>query len=398
MRPRTPAFRIPTRPALRIRTRLALLNAAVFAVGSGLLLVASWLSTRQIIEENSATVAATPAAAPTAGVAPPPTDFGNPGTMAPGVSESRFEAFRDDVLSDLMTRSLLILVPLAALSVLAAVWIAGRSLSRIGQVTGTARDISENSLHARLRLVGPDDEVKELADTFDTMLDRLERSLTNQRLFTAQASHELRTPLTIQRTALEIPLAHGRVPTELEPDIRRALAATERCERLLASLLVLARGESGALHHRPTDLAELVRDALAELGSELDATGVSVHSVLGPAPVAGDVPLLAQLVANLVTNAVRHNRPAGNVRITTETDMGWSRVEVENTGPLVDPAHLPGLFEPFQRGTARVKGSGLGLAVVRAVTDVHRGRLTAMPRPEGGLTVRIEFGAAEPMP
>ncbi|MFI7498813.1 sensor histidine kinase [Streptomyces sp. NPDC049687] len=377
--------------ALRIRTRLALLNTAVFTVGGGLLLAASWLSARQIIEANSATIAPTPATAPDSG------ETGGPVTTVPGASTTRFDAFRDAVLADLMTRSLLILAPLAVLSIAAAFWIAGRSLSRIGQVTSTARDISENSLHSRLRLVGPDDEVKELADTFDMMLDRLERSFSDQQLFTAHASHELRTPLTIQRTALEIPLAHGRVPTALEPDIRRALAATDRCERLLGSLLVLARGESGSLHRRPSDLAELVRTAVAELRSETDAADVAVQSVLRSAQVIGDPSLLAQLVANLVTNGVRHNHRGGTLCVRTLDDgSGWARIEVENTGPLIDGTELPALFHPFRRGTTRVKGSGLGLAVVKAVTDVHGGRLTASPRPGGGLTVRIEFRTGRP--
>ncbi|MFK4106847.1 sensor histidine kinase [Streptomyces sp. NPDC019531] len=377
--------------ALRIRTRLTLLNTAVFVVGGGLLLAAWWFSARQIIEANSSTVAATPATAPNG------TGSGTPAPSAPGLSAARFEEFRNAVLTDLMARSLLILVPLAVLTIAAAFWIAGRSLSRIGQVTGTARDISENNLHARLRLVGPDDEVKELADTFDTMLERLERSFMDQQLFTAHASHELRTPLTIQRTALEIPLAHGRVPAELEPDIRRALAATDRCERLLGSLLVLARGESGSLHRRPCDLAEPVRTAVAELRTEADTADVTVRSVLRPARVLGDPALLAQLVSNLLANGVRHNHRGGTVTVRTlEDSSGWSCVEVENTGPPVDAAQLPDLFHPFRRGTTRVKGSGLGLAVVKAVTEVHKGRLAASPRPGGGLTVRIEFRAGQP--
>lgn len=377
-----------------MRTRLALLNAAVFAVGGGVLLTVTWFSVRQIIEDNSAGVVAI---RPSRSVAPPstvPTPDASPaveGVVAKGVPE-RFSEFRANVLADLLTRSLLTLALVAALSVVAALWVAGRSLSRISRVTSAARHIRDENLHARLDLIGPDDEVKELADTFDTMMDRLERSFSDQQQFTAHASHELRTPLTIQRTALEIPLAQGRVPRELEPDIRRALAATDQCENLLASLLTLARGSSGILQHRLSDLAPHVRTAIADVLAEADVSGVTVHSYIRPAPVRGDTPLLAQLAANLITNAVCHNHRGGSVRIeagTMDTDTPF--IEVVNTGPAIDPADLPGLFTAFRRGKTCAKGSGLGLAVVRAVADTHQAALITEPNAGGGLKIRVEF-------
>ncbi|MFF9322481.1 histidine kinase dimerization/phospho-acceptor domain-containing protein [Streptomyces sp. NPDC014735] len=250
--------RLRPRPRLRfdrdpgrgptIRTRLALLNTAVLLAGGGVLLALNWVSVHQVLDIHRQVVlpgtVQQPAFPPHA-----PAETAPAAEAAQVTPAERFEDFRDAVLHDLFSRSLLVLLAVAALSLAAGWWVARRSLSRIGKVTATARHINDANLHDRLALVGPDDEVKELADTFDAMLNRLERAFADQRRFTAQASHELRTPMTVQRTALEIPLAQGRVPADLEPALRRALAATERSERLLASLLALApRGER---HARP---------------------------------------------------------------------------------------------------------------------------------------------------
>ncbi|MCX4903943.1 HAMP domain-containing sensor histidine kinase [Streptomyces sp. NBC_00878] len=378
------------------------MNTAVFVVGGIMLLTTTWLSARHIIESNSWIIVDNTAATQAVPSIGDPS-IGDPSqvpdqreTIEESAARSealeRFASFRDDVLDDLAKSLILILAVLAAFSLLTTLWIARRSLARIGKVTTAARHIGNENLDARLRLVGPDDEVKELADTFDGMLDRLERSFTDQRRFTAHASHELRTPLTLQRAALEIPLAHGRVPAELQPNMRRALAATDRCERLLASLLALARGESGVLQHRTVDLADLARTAVADVNAEAESADVAVHALLRPAPLSGDAPLLAQLVANLVTNGVRHNHAGGTVHVETGTDpSGDTRVTVSNTGPVIEAATLPALFEPFQRGTVRGAGAGLGLAVVRTVTSTHKGQLEAEPGPEGGLSVSITF-------
>jgi len=387
--------RIP--PRLSIRVRLALMNTAVFVVGGIMLLTTTWLSARHIIESNSWIIVdntAATQAVPSVGQSSEVPDQRETAADKAAHAEAveRFASFRDDVLDDLVRSLILILAVLAAFSLLTTLWIARRSLARIGKVTTAARHIGDENLDARLHLVGPEDEVKELADTFDGMLDRLERSFTDQRRFTAHASHELRTPLTLQRAALEIPLAHGRVPADLQPNLRRALAATDRCERLLASLLALARGESGALQHRTVDLADLARTAVADVNAEAEGADVAVQALLRPAPLSGDAPLLAQLVANLVTNGVRHNHAGGTVYVETGTDpSGDSLVSVSNTGPVIEAATLPALFEPFRRGTVRGAGAGLGLAVVRTVTSTHKGHLEARPRPEGGLTVRIAF-------
>ncbi|MFD5563713.1 sensor histidine kinase [Kitasatospora griseola] len=391
----------PRTARLTLRGRLTLMTTAVFAVlGFGLLLL-NWLSSRQLLEANRdllvpATAITEPAAVSSAPASAPTGPFEAPAAIA-GPAQ-RFEDFQHTVLGDLLTRSLLLLAAFTVLAALLARWIGRRSLHRIDQVTATARRISADStLGERLALTGPHDEVRELADTFDAMLDRLDRAFTTQRRFTAHASHELRTPLTVQRTALEIPLAQGRIPDDLKPAIRRALDANARSERLIAALLTLARGESENLTPRPVDLADAAANALADLADEAREAGIRITADARPAPAWGDPSLLGQVVLNLLANAVRHNHHGGTATITTGADAGRSFIEVANTGPVLDPQEVPTLFEPFQRGRQRSgDGSGLGLAVVRAVARTHHGTVTATPRPAGGLTVRVELPRRSP--
>ncbi|MFE3069186.1 sensor histidine kinase [Streptomyces sp. NPDC059247] len=396
---------------LPLRGRLTLMTTLVFLVLGGGLILLDWLSTRQLIEDNRylvvpavSTVPAEPSG-PSGPSAPPVTE--PPGSAAPVVPvlpdggvetvpltpAEGFEDFQDRVLTELLTRSLLLLLVFTALAALLAWRASRRSLHRLTQVTAAARRISTgSSLDERLGLTGPHDEVRELGDTFDAMLDRLDRSFDAQRQFTAHASHELRTPLTLQRTALEIPLAQGRVPEDLKPALRRALDANTRTERLIDSLLTLARGESRTRAPRPVDLAETVRNAVADLAGEARAAGVHIATALAPAPVSGDPALLAQVALNLLANAVRHNHPDGTVTLTTGTLSGRAFIEVTNSGPLLEQREIPALFEPFRRGRDRPgNGLGLGLAVVRAITLSHDGTIEATPRPGGGITVRIDL-------
>ncbi|MFH8472376.1 sensor histidine kinase [Streptomyces sp. NPDC018000] len=375
---------------LPLRGRLTLVTTSLFAVlGCGLLLL-NWLSSRDLMEANRdlvVPVSSEPLTSPTE--LPPDTSV-----PAATVSPSQgFDDFQHTVLSDLLLRSLLLLAVFTALAALLAWWASRRSLHRLSQVTAAARRISAGSaLDERLALTGPDDEVRELADTFDAMVDRLDHSFTAQRRFTAHASHELRTPLTVQRTALEIPLAQGRVPADLRPSIERALDANARTERLIAALLTLARGENAELTPHPVDLADAAGEALADVADEARASGTRITADLRPCPVAGDASLLRQIALNLLTNAVRHNYPDGTATVATGTTSRLAFIEVTNTGPVLDPNEIPALFEAFQRGPeCRSDGSGLGLAVARAITLTHQGQVTARPRPGGGLTVRVEL-------
>lgn len=299
----------------------------------------------------------------------------------------------DEVTGGLLFWSIVTLVVFAAIAAAIAFWLAKRSLDRIGEVTAAARLISERDLDRRLSLPGPDDEIKELGDTFDGMLDRLQLAFAAQDRFVANASHELRTPLTTTRTALEIPLEHGDVPPNLQAAVRTALRATEQSERLIAALLSLARGRAGAEQFELVDLAEVVDAELEELAEAATARGISITSETEPATVEGDATLLARAVRNLLDNGIRHNVPGGSLRVT----LRRSTLEVESTGPRLDESTVALLTEPFYRGdasrTANGDGIGLGLAIVESIALTHGGELHLSARAGGGLIARLELPA-----
>lgn len=296
----------------------------------------------------------------------------------------------DDVMVGLLVWSGLALVGFAGLAAAAAWWVSKRSVRRIGEVTAMAQDLSHHDLSRRLDLRGPHDEIKDLADTFDAMLDRLQDSFERQERFVANASHELRTPLTTARTALEIPLAQGRVPAELQADVRVALRAGERSADLLAALLTLARSRRPEVLETH-DIADVVTDVVEEVrGSTTDRVW-TVETA--PVDAVVDPVLVGQAVTNLVANAVRYNVSGGLVRVVVGGQDGGAVVRVVNDGPVVDPAEVDRLVEPFVRaGTARTGGaggSGLGLSIVEAVAQAHGGSLHLRARPEGGLDVSL---------
>ncbi|WP_366505410.1 sensor histidine kinase [Tessaracoccus sp.] len=265
--------------------------------------------------------------------------------------------------------------------------------------------MTRDDLHRRLDLPGPADEIKELSDTIDSMLDRLEMSFAQQERFIANASHELRTPLTTTRAALEIPLAQGRVPDHLLPAITRALEANRRSEQLIAALLRLARtahrAEAPDHPGERTDLALVVADSRRRLGAEIEAAGLTVTTSTSAARVSGvDESLLALAVDNLVDNAIRHNDDRARMHIATgETgDRAW--LEIANSGPHLTDTEAARLVEPFNRGpdtrTAPAGRSlGLGLTLVQDVTISLGGTVTLRPARDGGLIARIEFPSGE---
>ncbi|KQV77240.1 histidine kinase [Aeromicrobium sp. Root344] len=283
--------------------------------------------------------------------------------------------------------------------------IAGRTLAPLRQVTETARRIAaapvaERGLHERIALRGPDDEVKDLADTFDTMVERLDRSFAGQRRFVANASHELRTPLTLSRAMVEVAMHR----TSASPDLVQLgddlLEINGRHERLITGLLLLASSENEVIQQAPVDLADVVEHVVADTAREAEATGIVVTEDLDETVVSGDALLLERLVQNLVENGIRHNIPAdGWVRVTTRVrNDGLVQLEVSNTGPDVPPYDIPMLFEPFRRldsdRLATAKGAGLGLSIVRSVAAAHQGDVVAEPRQGGGLVVRVTLPAA----
>jgi signal transduction histidine kinase len=265
-------------------------------------------------------------------------------------------------------------------------------------ITAAARRLEGSTLHERINLQGPQDELKELADTFDQMLGRLDAAFETQRRFVANASHELRTPLAITRTEVDVTLADpGAGADELRTMAGRVLEANQRSERLIEGLLTLARSERQLRAAEPLNLAMAAADALSVAAPEVDRLGLRVSRVLGAAPVAGDRALLERLVANLVENAVCHNRPGGWVEADTGRAGPLAVVRVANGGPLIAPDQVDALFEPFRRlhpdRTASDRGAGLGLSIVRSVATAHGGTAKARALKDGGLEVRVELPA-----
>jgi signal transduction histidine kinase len=313
-------------------------------------------------------------------------------------------SYRDRTLHELVVKSLQGLGVMAVLSVGFGWAVAGRVLGPLHRMTATARKLSEENLHERIALDGPDDELKELADTFDAMLGRLEAAFESQKRFVANASHELRTPLSIIRTEVDVALANPDAsPEELRRMGEVVRRATERSGALIDGLLVLARSDRGAAALVPVDLATLAEEAVAQSAAEAGVAGVEFTTQLEPAPTSGDDALLSRLAGNLVENAIRHNEPGGRVEVVTGRgpDGGEVRLAVSNSGPVIDPADVDGLFEPFRRlGGDRVggRGAGLGLSIVRSVTVAHGGRIGAQSLPGGGLSVEIFLPRAESPP
>ncbi len=270
---------------------------------------------------------------------------------------------------------------------------AERALRPVRSITEAARRASELRLGQRLALEGPDDELKQLGDTFDQMLEKLDVAFTSQKRFVANAAHELRTPLTAMRTAIEVTLSKPqRTPEQLEEMAERVKRPLERAEATIEALLTLASSEVGTASSETLDLATAAEDALDSARVQIDQRDITIEAGLEPAPTRGDRVLLERMVANLVDNAVRHNHPGGWIGIRTYSQNGSSVLEVANTGPDVPLDQLPQLFEPFARARERVDsqdGVGLGLSIAEAIARAHKTTITARPRPEGGLQLSI---------
>jgi signal transduction histidine kinase len=319
------------------------------------------------------------------------------------VLEHQAIAQHDAQLHQLFVQSLIALGGMAIVSVVLGWVAAGRALRPLRTITGAARRISATSLHERLALTGPDDELKELADTFDDLLARLERSFEAQRRFVANASHELRTPLARQRAVVQVALSDPDATMDsLRAAHERALASGAQQELLIEALLILARGQAGLERREPFDLAGLTRQILTARETEARTRSLELHDTLAPAEGLGDPRLAERLVANLVDNAISHNVPDGHVEVVTGTRSGRAILSVANTGPLVPEADIERLFQPFQRmdvdRTGRGRGVGLGLSIVKAIADAHGAGLSAHPRSGGGLEIEVSFPAAAATP
>jgi signal transduction histidine kinase len=299
-------------------------------------------------------------------------------------------------LQQLLTGSVIALGVLMPLSVVLGWLVAGRLLRPLRTITAAARDISMSNLHRRLALGDPDDELKELGWTLDDLFARLEASFESQRRFVANASHELRTPLAGQRTLIQVALAdpHASVET-LRSACEEVLTLSDQQERLIDALLTLATGQRGIERREPLDLAEVTGSVLAGRRQEAEDRGITMQSALTPAPMAGDARLVESLVANLIDNGLRHNRPGGRLEVVTAPAGGRASLSVRNSGPVVAAREVERLFQPFHRGQERTAGRdgghGLGLAIVQAIAGAHGAAITARALPEGGLEVGVRF-------
>ncbi|MFD9888122.1 sensor histidine kinase [Amycolatopsis sp. NPDC059027] len=301
---------------------------------------------------------------------------------------------KDDVLGALVRVSGVALIGLALVALLLGWIIAGRMLAPVHRITRTARTVAGHTLDERIRLDGARDEFTELADTIDTMLDRLHTSFQAQQRFAANASHELRTPLTTMRTMLQVAAAHPQ-DHDLAALAPKLLATNERSIATVESLLALSRADHGMNETAPVDLASLAEHALDEVREEAAVSRIGVRGEVGPARVDGDKDLVHHLLINLLYNAIRHNHAGGAARLTIVARGEDAVITVANTGAIITAEDAARLFEPFYRRRTRTRagGHGLGLTLVRAIAHSHGGTATATPNADGGLTVTVVLPA-----
>lgn len=314
------------------------------------------------------------------------------------VLEDQLAAVHAQQARQLLAGSLVALIVMAVVSMLLGRVLAKRVLRPLRLITSATRRISADNLDRRLAVIGPADEVKDLADTIDELLERLEASFAAQRRFVANASHELRTPLATIRASLDVAVAKPDPAASTVALADRLRTQLDRVDHLLDGFLVLARAQHGALADAaPVDLGDLIDRALRERSADVEANGLSVTVDVAPATATqGSPALLARLVGNVVDNAVTHNENGGWIRITGSVSEEETALVVETGGRVLDQREVDLLAQPFERlGGERTGSSGLGLSIVAAVAAAHGGRLALLARPEGGLRVSITLPAAK---
>jgi signal transduction histidine kinase len=374
--------------ARTIRLRLTALYAAVFLVCGAVLLTVGYLLVHRNLEGHHQYYAALRRLGlhPVTG-----TKFGFPAGSTDarliGVVEHQLV---NQALHTLLLQYVIALVVMTLVSSVAGWLLAGRALAPLREITATARRVSGENLGERIALEGPADELKELADTFDGMLARLDGAFAGQRHFVASASHELRTPLAIMRTEVDVALADPDASvSELRSMGETLRDMVDRCERLIAGLLLLARSEAAVTRDEPADLAELAGDCITDLRTRARDAEVTIDARLAPAPTSGDSSLLERLIFNLVDNGIRHNVIGGRLTVTTSTRDQRAVLEVANGGERIDPEDAAMLAEPFRRLSRSVDGFGLGLSIVRSVAEAHGGSMRLTAPDSGGLRVVV---------
>jgi signal transduction histidine kinase len=388
-----------------VRLRLTLLYGGLFLIAGALLLTFNYFLVRRSITLDSAEMHKRAEQLLGESIGPLEEQFSDAEHTIGGrpfqeVLEEAQRQFVDDATRELVAQSLIALSGMAIAAMALGWFVAGRVLDPLKEITATARRLSEQNLHERISMQGPHDELRELADTLDDMLRRLEAAFQSQRDFVSNASHELLTPLSIVRAELDVTLADPNVSTgELRAMAETVRIATERSERLIQRLLALAQAEQGVATRSLVGIDEVVRDATTHLEPLAQRGEVHLVSDLGEALVQGDPVLLERLVGNLIENAILHNRPGGEARIRTAAENGRSVLRVDNDGFEVIPAEaVARLFEPFARVSSdrlqHREGFGVGLSIVRSVAQAHSAVVDAVPRPDGGLSITVTFPRA----
>lgn len=390
------------RPQLSVRARLTLLYTGLFAVGGAIVVAVSYALVAQLGVPGHGQRLPTAALIRFVAGCRSARLSTNPGTaLAAKCSTALLQLGaqnqRDRTLSHLLQYSLITLVVVIALAAVLGWVFSGRTLRPVHRITAAARAASEHNLSARVSATGPRDELRELAETFDGMLARLQAAFQSQQRFIANASHELRTPLAVMRATVDVVSGNPEsTPGDLHAMADEVRAAVDHAEHLIGALLILARNDRGLTVHEQTDLATVAEDVL----DVADLRDRQVHTTLEPAIFFGDPLLAERLVANLIDNAVLYNIAAGQIWVSTATTAAGAQLSVTNTGPVVSPADANRILQPFERLNDRAAhdGYGLGLAIATSIVAVHEGILTALPREEGGLCVTVVIPSTGPAP
>ncbi|MGZ4168267.1 MAG: sensor histidine kinase [Solirubrobacteraceae bacterium] len=374
-------------PAPTIRLRLTALYGTVFLITGAALLTIGYV----FVRTNLRTHHSLRNELLRLGIRPARGEFGFP----PGSPTGKLiHTVQNQILGGALHRLLIeyavALVAMTAISVLIGWLLAGRALAPLRDITATARRVSSENLGERIDLPGPADELRELADTFDGMLARLDAAFGSQRHFVANASHELRTPLAIMRTEVDVALAEPDASAEELRAMGEAVRETvDRCERLIASLLLLARSEAATGQEEPVDIAALTADCITDMWARAEEAHIEVRDDLQPAWTSGHPGLLERLVANLIDNAIHHNVAGGYLQVETRAVGDCVELVVANGGERIEPERVEELAEPFRRLDRSVRGFGLGLSIVRSITEAHHGTATLTAPAAGGLEVRV---------
>lgn len=388
-----------------IRLRLTVLYGVLFTVAAALLITISYLAvanqvgprTSEGFEQRRERLADL--------LDVPVEELPEQGPPSPEGRESLRAAFesierdvRSEFLDELLFQSLVAFAFTGAGSVALAWYMAGRALRPVDEMARAAHAISEETFDRRIDVEGPDDELRRLAETFNEMLDRLERAFETQRNFAADASHELRTPLAVLRAKADNVLSDEATGVATRTLARDVQLEVDRADRLVDALITLARADARSGDHEPIDLARVVGDVVGTFAKAADVAGIDLDLELGDALLTGDRPLLERLVSNLIDNALQHNIRAGWVRVSVATEGDHAELTVANSGAMLSDDDVEVMFERFYRtrdqSSSRRSGHGLGMAIIREVADAHGATITVEPHDDGGMTAKIRFPPA----